>query len=59
MRALDLEGSQIRTRRRREIEEIRQHAKRNMTRWQRFKAERFYDRYYKELPASEGKEENR
>ncbi|MBW8879520.1 MAG: hypothetical protein JF614_31690 [Acidobacteria bacterium] len=62
VRALDLEGSRIRTRRRREIEELRQRAKRNMTRWQRFKTEVLYDRYYKELPeppASEGKGENR
>jgi hypothetical protein len=62
VRALDLEGSRIRTLRRSEIEELRQRAKRNMTRWQRFMTEMLYDRYYKELPeppASEEKEENR
>jgi hypothetical protein len=62
VRALDLDGSRIRTLRRREIEELRQSAKRNMTRWQRFKAEMFHDPYYRELPESlaiaGGKEEN-
>jgi hypothetical protein len=63
VRALDLEGSQIWARRRHQIEEIRQHAKRNMTRWQRFKAKLLYDRYYStELPepsAAEEREESR
>jgi tetratricopeptide (TPR) repeat protein len=63
VRTLDLEGSQIWTRRRRKIEEIRQHAKRNMSRWQRFKAKLLFDRYYStelpEPPVTEEREENR
>ena len=54
-------GAQIRTRRRGVIEEIRQHAQAAALPVAGFqKAQRFYDRYYRELPAFlEGKEENR
>jgi hypothetical protein len=62
VRSLDLVGSRIRSFRGREIEELRRRTKRNMTRWQRFKARLLYDRYYSteppEPPATEEREEN-